>query len=274
MIKVNLLPKYYGEGRRITITIIVCVVILLIEAVPVLKVPADYKLWTDWFAGEKSFYPTYQKKAEDEIAVTEKWKGDAGTYTTLLEAFSRNKTQEYNNDVVKVLIDVASRVGGRGAWFDEMTVQDDKVVMKGQIKGLMNFVNYYLRLSKDGLSLEPTAELIPNAMDRQIIAVNLSGTLKKSMPTQPSFTFVSVEYNKLYVPKGSTAEAPANIGGGGAAAGGAATDPAAAGGAAGAAPGGAPGAAPGGAPASPGGAPAPSAGTPPPGTGGPPAKTN
>ncbi len=269
MIKLNLLPKYYGEGKRILITVIVCVVILLIEAVPVLKMPADYKLWTDWFAGEKSFYPTYQKKAEDEIAVTEKWKSEAETYKKFLAAFSRNATQEYNNKVVKSLVDVAYRVGGGGAYFDDMTLHDSNMQMTGNIKGLMNFVNYYFKLSKNDLKLEPMAEPFPYPMDSQIIPVKVSGALKEAMPTQPGFDFTSEDYNTLYVPNGGKVTAPTpNVGGGGAAA-----PPAGAPAAGGAAPA-AGGTAPGGAPATgvPAGVAPPAGGTPPP-AGGAPAKT-
>jgi hypothetical protein len=272
MIKVNLLPKYYGEGRRIMLTIIVGVVILLIEAIPVVKMPADYKLWTDWFAGEKKFYQDYGTKADAEVAVTEKWKTDATTYTKFLGSFSRGETQKYNNTIVQALNDIASRVGGGGAYFDEMTLQDDKVVMQGQIKGLMNFVNYYFKLSKNELLLQPMARPYPTSMDRQIIAVNVIGTLKKPMPVQPAFDFTAEDYDKLYVPDGGTATSPVpNVGAGGAAAGAAPAGAAPGAAPGGAAPGGVPGAAPGGAApggAAPGGTPpaaAPGpAGTPPP----------
>lgn len=273
MIKVNLLPKYYGEGKRILITIIVGVVILIIEAVPVLKMPADYKMWTDWYISEKApFYDEYGKAADGEIAVTEKWKGEAGTYKKFLTAFSRDETQKYNNAVVESLVDVASRVGGGGAYFDDMTLQDSNVKMTGKIKGLMNFVNYYFKLSKNELKLEPMAEPYPESMDKQIIAVNVAGTLKKPMPSQPAFSFTADEYGTLYVPNGSTAPAPPNVGGGGGGAAAGGTAPAD-GGAAGGAPGSAPGTAPGGAP----GATAPGGttpgGAPPASAGGPPAKT-
>ncbi len=274
MIKVNLLPKYYGEGKRILITIIVCVVILMIEAVPVLKVPADYKVWTDWFAPEKGFYGTYVSDAQAEIDITDKWKNEAGTYKKFISSMSRDATQKYNNGIVESLKDVSDRVGGGGAYFDDMTIEGSNVKMTGKIKGLMNFVNYYFKLSKNDLKLEPMAEPYPESMDKQIIAVDVSGTLKKAMPTQPAFDFTTEDYGKLYVPKGGTSAAPVNVGGGGgAAAGGAAGAAPAAGGEAPA--GGAPaagGAAPaGGAPPAGGAAPPAGGAAPPAGAGGPPA---
>lgn len=264
MIKLNLLPAYVLEKGRIRNTIIVFVVLIALEVGVVFKVMTDLQAQEKWFVADKPYYT-------DRVAIIAAEKADAaaiasksGVYDPYVQFFSRRDIQAYNDGIAKVMTEAANTVGGTSAWFDNLTIEDNKIQCNGQITGLMNFVNYYFRMKDTGLTVAPAAKpaTSPYAPTmNQTVELDISGSLKTSMPKAPAAPAGETLPDKLYAPYSATPAAGEAGAAGDPSAGGApgpgGTPGAMPGGTPGGAPGAMPGGTPGGAPgAMPGGAPA------------------
>ena len=120
MIKLNLLPQYVIEFRRIKVLVIFFVIILALEGGVVIKAYLDLKNQAAWFTKDKSYFDTRKAMIDKEVAEAGEWKKNSTAYTSYIDFFSRGAVVDYNSKLVKTLQEAASQVGGgRQAWFTE-----------------------------------------------------------------------------------------------------------------------------------------------------------
>lgn len=203
MIKLNLLPQYVIEYRRIRLLIIVFVVALVFEGGIVFKAYTDLKAQAAWFVNDKSYYDTRQKKIADAKAKADAAEAKQNSYKPYNDFFQRDAVLKYNHQMVACLQEVAGLVGGQpAAWFDDLTLDKSSVTMHGKIKGLMNFVNFYFKMKDTGMKLEPAAQPASSPKSptlNQEVALQVSGSIKSALPDKPP------------LPQGETPKTPGDL---------------------------------------------------------------
>ncbi|MHB0938856.1 MAG: hypothetical protein ACYDCO_21975 [Armatimonadota bacterium] len=248
MIKLNLLPSYVLEVRKIRNVIITFLILLALEGGIIYKAYTDLQLQETWFTNDKAYFTKRIEEIKAAKSARDAIKGQAGIYRPYIDFFGRKAIIEYNNAIAATLLDAANAITTgqkEKPWFDELVVnKDGAVTAKGKIKGMISFLDYYFKMKESGYTLAPKAQPAASWNRSQwtlydTLDVEVSGKVSKAFPAKPTPPGEKpIAPKDLYVPYKST--------GGGAAAGGAPAGgaPAAAGGpagAGGAAAGGAPG---------------------------------
>lgn len=208
MIKLNLLPSYVIEARRIRTVIVVFIVLLGIEGGLIFKAYTDMQAQEAWFKADKEYYVKRKQTIDASVAAATAWKGNSGAYATYNSFFTRDAVIEYNNKIALCLEEAAELVGGGKAWFTSLNISKDELTVTGKINGLMNFVNYYFRMSDAGLLVVPAAQpaASPNKPTLgQQVPLSISGKLKKNaVPEPPGLPDTPELPSDLYKQAGST----------------------------------------------------------------------
>ncbi|MHB9024483.1 MAG: hypothetical protein ACYC7E_09945, partial [Armatimonadota bacterium] len=217
MIKLNLLPPYVLEKRRIIMWIWIFLVLIGAESGILFKVYLDYKAQEDWFRSDKSYYEqrksTIDKAKSDADAISTK----VSPYTGYNDFFTRGQTVQYVQELAKAMAEPTTVLSSSpDLWYDNLTIDGKGVSTTGTIRGLMNFVNYYFKLKDAGYTVEPRAKPFPAPMTTQKVPLVVTGMNKTELPKPPAPP-AAVKWGDLYLEAGKAA-APAE---GGAAAGGA-----------------------------------------------------
>jgi hypothetical protein len=228
MIKLNLLPAYVIEVRRIRVTVIVFVILLALEGGVVFKANADLQAQEKWFGDDKTYYvgrkATIEKAKTEADAVEAKSKA----YTALIDFFKRGAVQEYNTKLAASMQEVAAAIGPHStSWYNEILLEKNSFTLTGHVKGLMNFVSLYFKMKDAGLTITPRApeawetelwqknnkeEILaaPTAYPKpmsQWIAIKVAGTLKAELPAPPTPPEGMVPWTQLAQPPAAAAPA-------------------------------------------------------------------
>jgi len=215
VIKLNLLPQYVIEFRRIKLLVIFFVIILALEGGVVGKAYLDLKLQAKWFTDDKPYFEGRKAEITKETAEASTWQGNSTKYIPYLEFFQRGGVEEYNLKIVKVLSEAATQVsGGHNAWFTEMIINGSNVEYRGQIKGLMNFLEFYFHMEDLKLTVKPggTPAASPAPKDNTLnvtIPLEVTGALPAALPSKPSPPETAKTYTDLYNPYGEAPKASA-----------------------------------------------------------------
>ncbi|HEX2951953.1 MAG TPA: hypothetical protein VHV83_20655 [Armatimonadota bacterium] len=226
MIKINLLPPYVYEARRIKITIVVFVALFLLLGGGVLGYQSGLKQQESWYGSDKTRCDNYKKTLDDYSAQADTLQTKSVAYDPFNQVFADlGPIKAYNTQLANVFIEAAQKIGGSGSWYTKLEIQSDGTMnAEGKINGSMRFLSYYFRLKDEGFTLQPAVEPFPAKKMSQQVSLKVSGKVS-ALPTPPALpTGASPNpWKDLYKDASSAA-------------------------AAGGAPGGAPGAAPAGAP--------------------------
>lgn len=228
MIKLNLLPQYVIEFRRIRVLIIVFVAVLLLEGTVVYTAYTDLQKQAKWFTDDKGYFTARKSMIDGEKSKADELNTKSASYQPYIDFFTRGPVVKYNEGIVTSLQEVAKMVGGGPAWFDDLTLADTNVTMNGKIKGLMNFVNFYFKMSDTGMKVTPAAHPAPSAdastvknTMAQVVPLVVVGTIKTALPKPPAPPDKAMTPSELYIPAtaaGAAAGTPGAPGAPGAAA--------------------------------------------------------
>ncbi len=219
MIKLNLLPQYVIEFRRIKVLVVCFVVILALEGGVVIKAYLDLKQQAAWFTGDKEYFDNRKDMISKVVTEASTWKDNSTKYDTYNTFFPRAGVNAYNSAIVLTMQEAASGIGGaRQAYFTDMVIHDGtKVDYRGKIKGLMNFLEFYFHMEDQSFTVTPGANparpaASPAARDCTLndsIDLIVSGSVKDGLPTAPKLDGTS-SWEALYQPYGEGgAAAPA-----------------------------------------------------------------
>ena len=216
MIKLNLLPQYVLEIRRIRVVVIAFLVLLALEAAVVYQAYSDLRKQEAWFQADKEYFTARTKKINDAVGVAKQYEDKSKIYDPYNAFFTRDAVFQYNEQIANAIEESARTIGGDKAWFNDMTVnKDGTVVVHGQITGLMNFLEYYFKMKDKGFSVTPAALPAPSPAEPtmgQEVTIAMAGNITSTLPEMPPVPTVAsqppVLPDKLYIPAGA-APAPA-----------------------------------------------------------------
>jgi len=235
VIKLNLLPQYVIEARRIRVVVILFLVLLGLEGGIIYKAYIDLQAQETWFTNDKNYFTDRTKMIQGKKQERDLWKGKKDIYRPYIDFFTRNAIIQYNEGIAAAIEEAANTVGSGQTWFDSLSVtKDGQATATGHIVGMLNFLDYYFKMKPKGFTLVPQARPAPSyARDKWTLndelPILVSGKITRTFPAKPTIPGETpVTPDKLYIPWGGTA-APAG-GGTAAPAGGRAASPPAGGG--------------------------------------------
>ena len=221
MIKLNLLPSYVLEVKRIQMVIVIFLVLLALEGGVVFKAYIDLQAQEAWFQKDKAYFEQRTAMIQKEKATTKALQDQTGVYDPYIKFFTRGDVIAYNEAIAATIEEAATTVGGSKAWYSDMTITGSDVKVNGRIKGLMNFLNYYFQMKKKNFAIVPAAKTATSpdkpTLDQEVPLVT-SGKISKSVPEPPKSPETPSEYTAVF--KAAGAAAPADAGGGAPAGGG------------------------------------------------------
>lgn len=183
MIKLNLLPRYLIEMRRLKVMSLCFGIVFALICGVIFKAYTDLKAQTAWYDADKAYYTEYTKAVNDASAASKDLASKSGVYPEYNRFFTRQTAQANVDQLAMRIVEAANAVSGQGAWYRELTIADKNVSLQGEMNGLMNFVNYYFYLKDKGFNVAPAAHPhpFPNTM-QQRISLAVSGELKEGLP--------------------------------------------------------------------------------------------
>ena len=207
MIKLNLLPQYVVEARRIRTVIVIFLVLLGLEAGVVYQAFTDLRKREVWFNMDKNYFTQRTTKIAGVKMTRDNLKGQSAVYRPYIDFFTRNAIMQYNDAIATSLEEVARTIGGGRAWFNTLTVnKDGSVLVTGQIRGLLNFLDYYYRMKDVGYAIVPAAQPASSPSNptlNQLVPINMAGTVQSKLPDKPAAPGEApVTPDKLYIPAG------------------------------------------------------------------------
>lgn len=212
MIKINLLPPYVNEIRKMKVVIAIFVVLLVLEAGIVLGVQSGLKKQEEWYAKEKTACDTRMVtlKAYEDKPTTMKTHADA--YTPWINTFGDLQPfKEYLDKIAQTFTEAGVKIGGSGSVFQNVTIQQDgKLDASGNIVGAMKFLGYYYRLKDQGFDLTPAVQPYTpyGANMQQKVTLSVKGKVAE-LPTLPKWPDTGADPKDLYKAAGSGGTAPA-----------------------------------------------------------------
>jgi len=219
VIKLNLLPSYVLEARKIRNVIIAFFVLLALEGGIIYKAYTDLQLQEKWFTSDKVYFSQRTTEIKAAKSARDAIKGQSGIYRPYIEFFGRKAIIEYNNAIAATLLQAANDItsGQKDKpWFDELIVgKDGTVTANGKIKGMISFLDYYFAMKEKSYSLAPQAKPAASWNRSQwtlydTLDVALTGKVSKTFPTKPALPGDKpVAPGELYVPYKAAAAAPA-----------------------------------------------------------------
>lgn len=219
MIKLNLLPSYVLEARKIRNVIIAFFVLLALEGGIIYKAYTDLKLQETWFTTDKNYFTQRTQAIKTAKQARDAIKGQSAIYRPYIEFFGRKAIIEYNNAIAETLLQAANDItsGQKDKpWFDELVVgKDGAVTAKGKIKGMISFLDYYFAMKDKNYTLAPQARPAASWNRSEwtlydTLDVQLSGKVAKAFPTKPALPGDKpAAPGDLYIPFTAGAAAPA-----------------------------------------------------------------
>ena len=179
MIKLNLLPPYVPERPKIRTVIVTFIILLALQGGVVFKFYLDLQAIEKWFPTDSQYYDARKAVIDAEGAKAVEIAGKADAYTTVVGFFNRTAAQEYTTKLATTLTEATAKIGvTQGVWYKDMTIDSTGALKlnNGDIKGLMNFVEYYFKMKDAGFTIQPAAQPYPAPLD-QHIALNITGTV-------------------------------------------------------------------------------------------------
>ncbi len=203
MIKLNLLPSYVIEKRRIRTVIVVFLILIGVEAGVVFKAYADLQAVEKWFKDDAPYFTKRADMINAEKTKATTWETQAKVYEPYISFFTRGAVIDYTNGIATSLAEAGKLVGGGKAWFDKLTITGNAVEYEGHIKGLMEFVNFYFKAkaSTPPLTVEPLAIPAPSPSQptmNQEVVLKVKGTVTAGLPAAPGPVGEAAETNLLY----------------------------------------------------------------------------
>lgn len=201
MIKLNLLPRYLLEIRRLKIMSVIFGIIFAAVCGVILKAHADLKSQAAWFAKDKLYYQSYKREIETAKAAADAISVNAAIYPEFNKFFTRGPAQDHADAIAERIVEAVNAVSGQKAWFTTMRIEKSDVTLTGEIQGLMNFVNYYFHLKGNNFSVAPAAQPYPASPVNQVISLNVTGKLSAPLPEPkgpPSSTPAMANWSDLY----------------------------------------------------------------------------
>lgn len=192
MIKLNLLPQYVIEVRRIRTVVIAFLVLLAVEGGIVYKAYLDLNAQIAWFKQDQQYFTARTAEIKAAKAEAEGIKGKTGVYAPYIAFFTRAAIVQYNDGVAKSLEDVSLDITGGKAWFNNFSLKKTgEVTINGQIDGLMNFLDYYFKMKDKNYTI--TAAALPAASPSkptmtQQVPIAMAGKVKNAIPAEPTPT--------------------------------------------------------------------------------------
>jgi len=193
VIKLNLLPSYVIEARRIRTVVILFVVLLALEGGIVYQAYSDMQKQIDWYTKDKEYFAQRTTMVKGEKEKRTKLENESKVYEPYINFFSRDAIITYNNDIATVIEEAANAVSGgpkAQPWFDDLTVKKGgEVSANGRIKGIINFLDYYWKMKEVSFTLTPQARPAPSPAQPTLndeLRVIVSGKIAKSFPTAPT----------------------------------------------------------------------------------------
>ena len=213
MIKLNLLPQYIIELRRIRVIAVLFVVLLVIECAVVFKAYVDLQAQTRWFKYTQYFTDRQATIAKAKAAADD-LDGKSQKYDPYIKFFTRGAVVDYNKQIVDALQEAGSKVGGdKNAWFSDFQISSKgNITYNGNITGLMNFLEFYFRMEDNGLQITPKAKPATQAgmsVMNQPIPLTVTGALKNALPSPPTPPEAAKSWLNLFVPYAATKTAAA-----------------------------------------------------------------
>jgi len=191
VIKLNLLPSHIFERRRIYITIAVSLALIALEWLVILKFKADVQAQQEWYTNDTSRVKDYQSKLDAYTTEETGFKNYPAVYSKWIDTFGTLQPfKDYTNQIAVTLAEAARKIGGGGAWFDDMTIDNDgKLSADGHIKGSMQFLNYYFRirdLQADQKTMTPAVSVDGNKNGGPITVTIAWPSAATAFPVPPS----------------------------------------------------------------------------------------
>ncbi len=210
MIRINLLPQYIIEIRRVRALIIIFVVILLLEGGIVYKAYTGLQAQAAWFNNDKKDFVTRKATIDQEISTASTMETKSHTYEPYLSFFKRDSVIDYNQKIVNSLTEAGKMVSGGHGWFTNMTISGgNNVTYTGKINGLMNFLEFYFLMEDAHFDVAPAAQPAPSpdapTMLSKDIDLTVTGTLQNKLPDLPALPDAVKTPNDLYIPSGGGA---------------------------------------------------------------------
>jgi len=217
VIKLNLLPSHIFEAKRIIITIIVSVVLIAMEWGFIFAMKSGVNAQVAWFDKDTSRINAYKGDLDKYVTEETTFKSTPDVYVKWIDTFGQLQPfKEYASKIAVTLAQAAQKIGGGGAWFTDMKVeQDGKLSANGSIKGSMQFLNYYFRIRdlKGDLKTLAPAVVVKNSQLGDTISVTISWPGAASgFPTPPDLpdtTPSRSQFDSIFLPSGGGAAAPA-----------------------------------------------------------------
>ena len=218
MIKLNLLPTYVNEVRRIGIVIIIFLIFVVLELLVIFKAYIDLQAQEAWFTHDKDYYTNRAADIAKEKSAADDLKGKVNSWDSYTTFFSRKDTVDHAEAIAKSLAEVGQVLGSSGrseVWYDNYTLKDTAVTAEGHINGLMNFVDFYFNSKDSGLTVEPGAKPTPSPSPADVkmtaeqpIKLKITASIKTAVPKAPQPPETAITVKEFCVP-GTKAAAPA-----------------------------------------------------------------
>ena len=222
MIKLNLLPQYVAEARRIWIVIITFLVLFAFVGGGTYLGYTGLVAQEGWFGKDQKYFEERTEMIKKEKQATDALKSKAGIYDPYIKFFSREEVLEHNKSIAETLDEAAKTIVGdpmaTPPWFNTMTVsKEGEVEVEGQIRGLMNFLDYYFKMKDKSFAIAPAAIPAPSPNRptmEQLVALKVTGTLTKKFAAPPTAPGEVLTPENLYTPAGGTPAAGGTSGAG------------------------------------------------------------
>jgi len=194
VIKLNLLPSYVLEVRKIRNVIVAFLILLALEGGVIYKAYIDLQAQEKWFTEDKPYFTKRIAEIKAVKSERDKIKGQVGVYRPYIEFFGRDAIIKYNDAIAASLLQAANDITSNQQdkpWFDALTVKKDGTVeAKGKINGMISFLDYYFAMKEKSYTLVPKAQPAASWNRSQwtlsaTLDVEVTGKVAKPIPDKP-----------------------------------------------------------------------------------------
>lgn len=221
VIKLNLLPAYINEPRKMIVATIVFVLVLGALAGLLFGVTKGMDEQVAWFKLDSSRCTNFNTAVTNYQAEADKLKQYAAKYTPYLDYFADRKVAKARcEEIVTGLSAAANAIVPPKfpGYFEALTVDPASGTVHGvgKIKGAMNLLNYYFYVRDEQMTVAPQ----PLPKDATMINLDVTGTVANAKiaepPSPPAATGTVTNWADMYkAPSAGAAStgAPSGMGG-------------------------------------------------------------
>lgn len=197
MIKVNLLPSYIAEFRRMKILAVVFAVLFIIEGGLAMGWSNGRKAQTEWMNTDKARLDAMAGQYKSYQGDADKLKSNSEAYSSYIKFFyGLGPMKDYNAEMVdKTFTEAAQKIGGDGTAYHDFTVKaTGDLEATGRMKGSLQFLNYYFRMKDQSFTLDPAVQVGPLT---QTVKLHVVGKVSP-LPTPPSVPGTNNTWDALF----------------------------------------------------------------------------